>query len=64
MASIKAKMQSLGRPAEKCAGCNRSFCRGEQMNGVEDSDGNPLGWFCDPCVDKWKKTGVMPEAGK
>ena len=54
MARIEAKMQATGL-FEQCSGCGVSFCRGETMNAVVSDNGEPLGWHCDKCIEKWKR---------
>lgn len=53
MAHLVATMQCLG-VGETCQGCDRDMKRGEQWNGVEAEDGEPLGWHCDDCISDWK----------
>ena len=55
MAEVKIHLTAMG--IEKCNGCERTFNRGEQMSGVEASDGSPMGWFCPECIDDWTKNG-------
>ena len=52
MAKIEAKMLALGMEEASC--CGRIFDRGETMNAVVSDNGEPLGWYCDQCIDKWK----------
>lgn len=57
MACVYIQLTSHGLPVEVCHGCNRRFSRGEQMNGVQDDDGDGLGWHCDECVQIWRTEG-------
>lgn len=57
MAQIEMTMQALGNEPSGCQGCGKRFGRGEQMHGVVDSEGDPLGWLCDECVCDWKANG-------
>ena len=65
MATITLRMQALGLiipgAAETCAGCGREFSRGEQMSAVDADDGEPMGWYCGDCVQRWKKNGETPQ---
>ena len=60
MAEIEVRMTSVGDPAETCGGCGRGFSRGEQMAAVRTDDGQPAGWFCEECVERWKTRGQTP----
>ena len=53
MASIETKMQAIGVEVSSC--CGKTFERGEQMNAVVSNSGEPLGWYCDECIEEWKK---------
>ena len=55
MASVTTTMSALGVEAELCAECERPFRRGETMNGVTAVNGDPLGWYCGPCLERWKR---------
>ena len=54
MAHIVTSMQALGFPNEVCPYCEKQFVRGQTMFALEEEDGNPLGWFCQVCIDEWK----------
>lgn len=58
MATIASKMSALGNEPDGCTGCKVKFERGETMSAVEYENGDPAGWFCDSCIDKWK-TGEL-----
>lgn len=53
MAKIEIQMLSLGVEEATC--CGKTFERGERMNAVVADNGEPLGWHCDECVEKWKR---------
>ena len=48
-------MQALGSEPDGCAHCGTPFRRGETMNGVTAVNGDPLGWYCGPCLERWKR---------
>jgi hypothetical protein len=55
MAHIEMTMQAVGvLDAEKCAGCEKAFARGETMSAVVAESGEPLGWYCSPCIAEWR----------
>jgi len=53
VAKIEAKMQSLGVEEASC--CGKTFDRGEEMSAVVSDNGEPLGWYCDQCIENWKR---------
>lgn len=60
MAKVRMTMDATGLHelndgAEHCYHCQHLFDRGETMTAVESDDGDPLGWFCRPCVDAWPR---------
>ena len=55
MASIVLQMQSVGIEAESCVGCNKVIPRGDMMNAVKADNGDPLGWWCDSCIQEWRQ---------
>ena len=38
-----------------CAGCDAVFRKGHVMTAVEATDGEPLGWFCEACIQTWRR---------
>jgi hypothetical protein len=57
MARPVCQLTSHGHSHEVCAACKQNFARGQQMTAFEDSDGESLGWVCQPCIDEWKLNG-------
>ena len=54
MAYIVLNMTAGGvSEAEVCSGCAHRFEYGEQMNAVASENGDPLGWYCNSCVQQW-----------
>ena len=54
MAYIVLNMTAGGiSEAEVCSGCAHRFEDGEHMNAVASENGEPLGWYCDSCVQQW-----------
>jgi len=55
VAKIVVQMTSLGMGAEVCSGCGQPFARGELMKAVEAADGETLGWYCNKCIQEWRR---------
>ena len=53
MAHRTATMQALGSEPP-CDGCGQPHQRGSQMSAVASDEGEPLGWFCETCLAKWR----------
>ena len=53
MAKVEVIMQAIGVEQSSC--CGKIFERGEQMNAVVSDNGEPLGWYCDQCIQEWKQ---------
>lgn len=65
MAEIAMYMNAQSVIAEeKCEGCGRRFGRGERMAAVKDSEGEPMGWFCDDCIADWRQNGIKSKVFK
>lgn len=60
MARVELTMQSVGVDSETCARCERGFKRGETMSAVVLEDSTTTGWWCDDCVDYWRRYGTLP----
>ena len=56
MATIRQTMSALGCEPP-CDGCGKAWERGEIMHGIEWADGDPAGWYCTECVQRWQETG-------
>lgn len=56
MARVKMKMTAHG-VEPPCTGCEKPFDRGSQMTAIEFDDGEPAGWYCEACMDRYKKVG-------
>ena len=58
-AHIEIQMASVGIEPP-CTGCGKPWNRGQRMSGVRDSEGEGAGWYCDACIEKWKREGQQP----
>lgn len=54
MAKIEIRMQAIGVEFSGC--CGKQFERGETMSAIVSNNGEPLGWYCDSCIKKWKSS--------
>ena len=56
MATIDVVMSAIGCEPS-CNGCGRAWERGEIMHAVLWHDGEPAGWYCGACIQRWNDTG-------
>ena len=56
VATIEVAMSALGCEPP-CEGCGRAWGRGEIMHAVLWHDGEPAGWYCGACIQRWNDTG-------